>query len=331
VVWIVIRRERFQSQKVSPQRQWLTVGAIVLIACASIMALRYQLNSIANPQSERFIAATRNFYGSLRVALDDPDNAKISRYTLSHGNTLHGSQFQNRRNEVTLYYVPGTGIALAIENHPNRNVAGRPFRMGVVGQGVGTLSYYARTGDYLRFYEINPSVISLGDKYFTYKADAISRGADVETWLGDARIVMERQLQAGHVQEFDLLVVDAFSGDAIPIHLLTRECFEIYWKHLKSDGILAIHISNAYLDLAPVVHTLAEVANKCAFLVVYPPSGERRDHGTLTSSSDWVLVTSNETFCSLDVVRGAIKPWSDERRLPLLWTDDFSSLFRVLR
>lgn len=192
--------------------------------------------------------------------------------------------------------------------------------------GTGTLAAYARNNDSYRFYEINAAVVELSDRYFTFRSDAVARGADVDTLLGDARIVMEQQLAEDESQAFDVLALDAFTSDAIPVHLLTREAFAIYWRHLHSDGILAVHVSNRYLDLTAVVRKLAELNGKDA---VWIEGAADEEQGV--TPSRWVLVTSNRAFLESDVVRRASTPWPADARAPLLWTDDYSNLFQLLR
>jgi hypothetical protein len=193
------------------------------------------------------------------------------------------------------------------------------------------LASYVDAEDYLRFYEINPSVVELANEYFSFQKDAIARGSDVGVFLGDARIVMERQLRQNEAQRFDVLAIDAFTSDAIPIHLLTKECFDVYWKHLRQDGILAVHVSNVYLDLSPVVRGAAELNGHPAWWTSNQPRQDARNGREPAFVSDWVLVTSNQAFYSQSAVKRAILPWPNGAREPLLWTDDFSSLFAVWR
>src|SRR5262249_30766076 len=130
----------------------------------------------------------------------------------------------------------------------------RNLRIGVVGLGTGTIAAYGEDKDYFRFYEINPEVVRFAARYFTYLKDC---PAQIEIIEGDARLSMERELASGQAQQFDILAIDAFTGDAIPVHLLTSECFSVYWYHLKKDGILAVHVSSRYFELAPVVRASA--------------------------------------------------------------------------
>jgi hypothetical protein len=189
--------------------------------------------------------------------------------------------------------------------------------MGVVGLGAGTLAAYGRGGDRLRFYEINPLMQSIAKTQFTYLTDT---PAHVDVALGDARITMSRE----EPQLFDILVVDAFSGDAIPVHLLTREAFALYWRHIKPNGVLAVHVSNRYLELPPVVQLAAQRSGKSAWLA----ENDDRDLSEIYGAS-YVLVTSREGFEKEPPLKGKL------RRIPVPshlreWTDDYSNLWDIL-
>jgi hypothetical protein len=233
-------------------------------------------------------------------------------------------------------------VGLALRLHQLRKQADREFRVGIIGLGAGTLATYANAiidpdksrreyakirrtqfPDYLRFYELNPLVEAWAEEKFTFLEDARERGANVEIFNGDARLVLERQLDHEEAQNFDVLILDAFSSDAIPIHLLTREALETYWQHLQSDGILALHVSNRFLDVKPVVHRLAIDMGK---EIIYTKNQDR-DSRSIGSAS-WMIMTNNHEFMALTEVH------EDERELPApgpQWTDDFSRLFNVLR
>ncbi|MBI1898463.1 MAG: fused MFS/spermidine synthase [Acidobacteria bacterium] len=253
----------------------------------------------------------RNFYGALEVTesgtLDD-------RYrSLYNGSILHGIQAMaaDKRKWATTYYGPESGAGLAI-----RSRTPGPAKVGVVGLGVGTLAAYARPGDVYRFYEINPLVATIAKHEFRYLAEAAGK---VDVVVGDGRIALERE-QPGN---FDVLVIDAFSGDAIPIHLLTVEAFRLYRRHLKKDGIIAVHITNKYIDLSPV---LERVANEIGYetLLVRNSSDPARH----INFSEWIVLTSNLSF----IGRHMPQVWRPATRRGLrLWTDDYSNLLAALR
>jgi spermidine synthase len=239
---------------------------------------------------------------------------------LLHGQISHGTQLVDpaRRVEITTYYGPTSGVGLAIGHHPRR-LARRPIRVGVIGLGTGTLAAWSVAGDAVRFYEIDPEVarLSAGDEpVFTYLRDAQGR---VSLALGDGRLVLEREPPQG----YDVLVIDAFSSDAIPTHLLTREAFAAYLRHLAGGGVLAVNITNRYVDLKPVVRGAARALSLHAEHV---PSTEK---GMLWSS-DWMLVARDRTLLDDEVVAAGTLP-----RLAgageVFWTDDWSNLLRVVR
>ena len=256
----------------------------------------------------------RNFYGGLRVR-DRAESPYIVR-SLLHGSINHGQQYLDpqRRDWPTAYYGWNSGVGLALREAPDRG----PDRVGVIGLGVGTLAAYGRPGDLYRFYEINPLVIQLARSQFTFLRDS---KAQVEVVLGDGRLSLGRESS----QQFDILVVDAFSGDSIPVHLLTREAFELYFRHLKPAGVLAVHVTNKYLALAPVVHRIDEALGKQDRLVEDPGNPS-----TATFQSSWVLVSGGAGIFDQTEIRAAAKRVEDRPRLRV-WTDDYSNLFQILR
>jgi spermidine synthase len=190
--------------------------------------------------------------------------------------------------------------------------------VGLVGLGCGTLAAYGRPGDYYRFYELNPLVIQIARTEFAYLRDCPSK---VEVVEGDARLSLEREPD----QHFDVLVLDAFSGDSVPVHLLSREAFQLYFRHLKPEGVLAVHVSNRFVDLTSVVGRAAESFGRSYLSVL---SLGIPDEQTLAAT--WVLVSANREFLESPVFK------ADGRRIPpasrvRLWTDDYSNLFQALR
>jgi SAM-dependent methyltransferase len=257
---------------------------------------------------------TRNFYGSMRV-YDSGSGETAQRY-LTHGTITHGKQFTapERRRWITSYYSETSGVGRAIRALEQTG----PIKVGVIGLGTGTLAAYGRAGDVFRLYEINPQVIDLAMKEFTFLTDS---PAKIETALGDARLVLEREPP----QHFDLLAVDAFSSDSIPVHLLTSEAFATYFRHLKPGGILAVHISNRYLDLKPVVLQAARRLGAHAQLVDEDSDDDRAVYG-----STWVLLSRDESVFGRPPLAGATEALESNRRVRL-WTDDYSDLFSILK
>jgi spermidine synthase len=240
---------------------------------------------------------------------------------LYHGRILHGSQFipEALRRQVTSYYTPGSGIEVALGRHPKR-MASQPLTIGVAGLGAGTVAGLGQPFDQLTFFEIDPLVAEFSQRYFTYVKDS---PAHVEIVMGDARLSLERQMRSERYQHsYDVLAIDAFSGDAIPVHLLTRECFALYRLALKPDGILAVHVSNRYVDIKPVVRgAAAELGLQVLEIEKGSNTAER------AIGSTWLLVTSNEAFLE----KGRAYALTDPATDTVVWTDAFSSLIAVLK
>ncbi len=271
----------------------------------------------------RTVHRSRNFYGTLSVQQRDvgTDDAAFTFYS---GHIVHGRQFAgaDRRPQPLTYYGAGSGVRLAIEHAQRRSDR---CHIGVVGLGVGTLATYARPGDRVRFYEINPQVaeVARNTEWFHYLADC--RG-DVEVVLGDARLQLERELAAAGPHGFDVLCLDAFSGDAIPAHLLTAEAFAIYDRHLRPGGVLAVHITNTYLDLYPVVRRLAEhqgFQHTRIYRAAVPNSMLFRNCYMLLSKDREFIRATPEDIESMPV------RFRKPRDVPL-WTDEYGSLLPLL-
>jgi spermidine synthase len=264
-------------------------------------------------------AERRNFYGVLQVTDVTDRNGQLRK--LTHGRTEHGAQYldAHRRFQPTTYFGLGTGAELAFQEHPARK-AGRPLRVGVVGLGAGTLAAYGRPGDLFRFYEINPAVVELARSQFSYLSDS---PAKIEIVQGDARVRMEEELAQGHRGGFDILVVDAFSSGAIPLHLLTGEAGEIYAQHLKENGVLVFHITNRFLDLTPV---LRGMASRLGMQAARVESGPNPAAGV--SAATWMFLTRNEKFLHDPAVAPQVEKAGAEE---LDWTDNFAGLWQALR
>ncbi len=260
------------------------------------------------------LVMVRNFYGALRIS-DTGSGANTAR-VLTHGTITHGKQFLEgeKRGWPTTYYGKKSGVGTSILSRQ----ANGPVKLGVVGLGVGTLASYGRQGDTIRIYELDPQVIKLAREQFSYLNDS---KATIELALGDARLSLEREPS----QQFDVLAVDAFSSDSIPVHLLTREAFAIYFKHMKPEGILAVHISNRYLDLKPVLLAAAEHHGKHAVLL------DTDDEDALgTYGATWVLLGNSPEVFNSELFGKEAEKLTAERSVGL-WTDDFSNVYRILK
>ncbi len=302
--------------------------AVQMSLIAGVILSAVVISFVVRDAGSATVFAHRGFYGVLRVQSETLVTGGAPVLTLTSGSTVHGLQFQaaSDRKRATSYYAPGSGVATAIQDHPARRDEDGTLTVGVVGLGAGTIAAYGVGGDVIDFYEIDPAVLGVAEEYFTFLPDARERGVEVRVLLGDARIVMEEQLASGAAPRFDVLVLDAFSSDAVPVHLLTRESAETYWQLLEPDGILAVHISSRFLDLSPVVRALATVGDKEAVFV-----GGTLDPHVGAFDSDWVLITDNQAFLASDALAGVVRPWPAGAREPVLWTDDYSNLFALLR
>jgi len=271
---------------------------------------------------EHVITRIRNFYGTLRVTEERvPPFTGPTRY-LYHGTIRHGSQIytDELRKTPTTYYAHDSGVGLALD----LCCGDQPRRVGVIGLGTGTLAAYGRQGDVFRFYDINPLVEPIARNLFTYTRES---AATIEVVPGDARLSMA----AEQPQQYDVLAIDAFSGDAIPVHLLTRQAVAVYQRHLKPGGIIAFHISNKFLNLAPVVGQLAESAGLQTVWVASGPDEDDDDENAQGEyTADWVLVTASRDFVSREEVKKASGELVSNPALRL-WTDDYNSVLPLLR
>ena len=303
------------------------------LAIAGIVFVVLGLLSQVGRNEESALEVKRNFYGVLRVRTQVVDDTQEPLLQLAHGRIAHGSQFiaEQKRHIPTAYYAHNTGIGQVMKQLDNS----APQHIGVVGLGIGTLAAYGRAGDRVRMYEINPQVIELARKHFTFLRDCAAEQTIV---TGDARLSLEFE----PAQQFDVLVLDAFSGDAIPVHLLTQQALDVYLKHMKSDGILAYHISNLHFDLQPVILGLA---NSRDLTVKFQRNDA--DSETAALASIWALVSpSAERLARIDqaektqlVQARAIKAGSAKSQSvkaqrpvgrPILWTDNRNNLLEVL-
>jgi Ca2+/Na+ antiporter len=288
------------------QRVLWSAGAAMLIYVLVLLHAAYRRDTIF---------ANRNFYATLRVKQNYDSNQHWIR-TLSNGTIQHGTQIfsPELRRTPTTYYAEDSGVGLAM-----RYCCGERARnVGIVGLGAGTMAAYGRAGDRMRFYELNPAVQPIAQHLFTYLRDS---PAQITFADGDARASLASETP----QHFDVLVVDAFSGDAIPLHLLTTQAVAIYRKHLVPGGILAFHISNRHVDLEPAIYLLAKAAGMQARTVQSLEDGRRGEF-----NATWVLVTDNGGFLTLPEVATHSKP-TEERAGLRVWTDDYSTLLALLR
>ncbi len=310
----------------------------VLASCCLLiatMAAAYALTRLATSQYRHANWAHRNFYGVLYIEKINAAVPDFDYYTLMHGTICHGVQLvaPSARSYPTTYYSKNSGVGLTLLNYPRRqNAAAAPWalRVGVVGLGAGTIATYGQQGDIFRFYEINPEIIRVASGKYGYFSFLSDSQAHVEIVEGDARISLERELANGQPQRYDILVIDAFNGDSIPIHLLTREAFELYLKHLHDeDSIIAVHVSNRVLDLPPVIAAEAEHFGLNAVYISSPGLMNTTLPGDLVIASKWVLLSRSRAVLSLPAIAHAASPIHMRPDLQL-WTDDYSNLLQIL-
>lgn len=295
---------------------------------------------IMGAKDDDLIAIERNFYGTVTVkymgSQDDPENLGKALY---NGRIWHGFQFVDPSKELepSTYYVDGTGAALAVKENPR---AGQGLRVAVIGLGSGSMAAHARKGDLFKFYDIDPKVLKVATENFTYlKKIPAARDCQVEVVMGDARVSLERELKEQGPLNYDVIHLDAFSGDAIPAHLLTDESFGLYEQHLRHEertdektgekvsvpmGIIVVHISNRYLDLEPVVAAIAKKHGHRTWTV-----HKTEDGGPTDTASDWILVSKNDEFMDNPKVKEAGEPLNPAKQL--LWTDQFTALWDIMK
>jgi hypothetical protein len=300
-------------------RQWTSGNFAVRIPLMALLLGGLTAVAASAIGKDQFTRATlRNFYGILRVKENMDANGALRQ--LTHGTIQHGFQYLRgaKHNWPTSYYGPHSGPGIVL-----KTLEVRPIRVAVVGLGTGTLAAWGKPGDTFRFYEINPAVKNVAYEWFTYLKDS---KATTEVVLGDARVQMERELASGQTQDFDVIAVDAFSSDAIPLHLLTAECGDIYRRRLAPGGLLLLHISNRSLNLEPVTRGLAQHLGWRAAQLV-----SMDNVATGESSAEWVLITGNADFVQRPEVASSVVRWAGKQRPAITWTDDFASLWHVLK
>ena len=320
---------------------WILVGAALLLAGAYIQSrgktasgrgfrfvqpiagVLLMLGAVALWQSAKpepgLVLGERNFYGALRV-FELAQGGKA----LFHAHTMHGAQLDPPNDRLPMvYYGPESGIGMLLNNHPKRSSGEGTLRIGLVGLGAGTLAAYGRRGDEFRYYEINPQVVELSQgarPMFTYMRDS---AAHVETKLGDARLLLEREAAAGQTQKFDVLVLDAFAGDAVPVHLLTKEAFDTYAKHLSDDNsIIAVHLSSRHINLLPVIEGIREHEN--AYTLVHFSDGRYPFLESL-----WVFLAKRPEALRVPGLIPSPPPAMPQAEARL-WTDDYSNIFQLV-
>jgi len=292
----------------------LNLQSVVSFVFAGVLLFGvWSLDSLYHQTS---IHKARNFYGVLSVK-DVPINEKIER-RLIDGTTSHGSQYLSDEGIPTplSYYRKNTGVAIAIDALGQD----KPLNVGLIGMGAGTLAAYGRKADNYDFYELNPAVKHAAEHYFNYLSSTL---ADTNIVLGDGRVSMQLLAEQGKLQAYDIIVIDAFSGDSIPQHLLTKEAVELYLNHLTEYGVLVFHISNSHLNIKPIMASLSEAyALKARYF--FTKAKDVNEHDT-----EWVWLTNNEQLLDSPLNKIYGRPLAADKRI--LWTDQYSNLFSILK
>ena len=268
---------------------------------------------LTQPDEHQVVRRARNFFGAVQVHMEKDKDLGVSRW-LTHGATWHGVQYMDKEKQLwaTTYYGRTSGVGLILSRLPRTS-----SRVAAIGLGAGTVALYGREQDRFRFYEINPDVAEIARRDFTFLSISPPQ---VDIVLGDGRLMLARESEP-----FDVIVVDAFSSDAIPTHLLTAECGAVYHRALKPGGALLFHVSNRALDLLPVTEGLARHMNY-QMIPLFRPG----DPATGGMTSIWVLLTQNEALIGDELLRKLSKRPPVTAKPPVLWTDDFSTLLPIL-
>jgi hypothetical protein len=309
-----------RRRRAPPDWHRLACGLLTAGWCALVVVLGAQIREA----SGHVLLSSRNFYGVLSVLEYEKGDARSHYYLLQHGRITHGIQFSapERAGMITSYFGLRSGLGLALRQFPRQDQQ----RIGLLGLGVGTITAYGKPGDYIRLYEIDPAVTRIAAKPFSYLARSQAR---IEVVMGDGRLSMEREPP----QNLDFLIMDAFSSDAVPVHLLTKEAFAIYQRHLKPDGAILVNISNRYLNLRPVIENAARALNFQSHHIECEDGvggDDDEDSAWWLYGNTWMVLSKNTEFMSRSALTSAASPPAKPNTIPL-WTDDYSSLFRVLQ
>ena len=291
--------------------------------CILVLCISYAIFSISSylTKINNSIGVWRNFYGMLRITQNKIEKGEIR--CLINGTIIHGCQFALRdfASLPTTYYGKKSGVGLAMTSLREKK-GQQPLHIGSIGLGVGTIATYGKKGDTIRFYELNPLDISIAENKFSYLKNSF---ATINIVPGDGRLSLEKELKENTNSKFDLLIVDAFSDDAIPVHLLTKEAFAMYLRHMAPEGIIAVNISNAYVNLSPVLAHLSDYFNLQRSFVL-----NAEEKNTYETSSEWVLLSKNKAILQTKEIN-QMKNKNVRLKKIRLWTDDYSNVAELLK
>jgi hypothetical protein len=289
------------------------VNKFVKVCLLTVFVL--SLFNLTSIRDKHILEEVRNFYGVLRIKMYDKNIPYLNRVELFHGRIIHGTQVVLQPFLATDYFSEKTGAGLTLTHYP-RSPA---HKLGVVGLGAGVLAVYGKEGDQYHFYEINPLVVDLSQEHFSFLKDSKAR---IFFHLGDARLSLEREKP----QDFDILILDAFTGDSPPTHLLTLEAIELYMKHLKPSGVLLVNVLNMHMNLPELVMSQARHSG-----LKYAEVSAENLIGLAGSLSHWVLISRDNAFFENEHMRSEFD--SVNRDIPELkpWTDQYSNLFSIIK
>ncbi len=304
-----------------------TAGDLRSVAILFVVALAIGCGGFCLYRHEQvgddLIYAGRDFYGTVSVYEVDKDDLRYHRRSFFSGSTVHGKQLMepDKRREPISYFSPITGVGRTLTYYQKRPT----MHVGVVGMGIGVLAAYVKPGQSIRFYEINDQVDYIAHNYFSFLKDCESNGGKVDVVLADGRLALEQEVASGHPMPFDVLCLDAFTGDAPPVHLLTEEAFAIYLKHLQPDGAIVVNITNHYINLVPVVNAAAKRYGLGVTRVMTRFEGKK-----LLNRTDYMMLSKNQDFLVANPPVLVSEHLQPEYEVPL-WTDKYSNLFRILK
>jgi hypothetical protein len=302
--------------------RWI-VGAAAGIGALYLLGGLYMRDEL---RGNTVVERIRNFYGVVKVVRAYEDDPKEFTLSLFQAGIDQGGQYQDpaRRLQALCGFDWDSGLGMALAYHAKRRAGGPqvPLRIGVIGMGAGMIATLGREGDILRYYELNPAVHTLTSRHFTFIKES---KAKVDVLLGDARLVLERQLAAGDKQNFDVLVLDAFRGASPPMHLMTKQAFNIYFGHLGENGILAVNFELDTFEVAPLHRGMAK-----EFGINVGWFETRQDDEACQAPISWAVYTRDPDFFGAPIVRKAVSPWRDKGRSELIWTDQDSNLMSIV-
>lgn len=308
--------------RAQPRVATLIIGGLTIFAGVFFigsLAAGFREELTGNSVVER----VRNFYGVVKVVRRNQHDPEIADMALLQAGIDQGGQYvaPERRMQTICGFNPESGLGLALDHQAKRR-EGQPLRIGVIGLGAGMVASLASEGDTLRYYEINPGVLHLSNRHFTFIKES---KAKLDVLLGDARLVLERQLKTNEPQNFDVLVLDAFRGASPPMHLMTKEAFAVYLSHLSENGILAVNFELDTFEVAPLHRGMAKQFGLHVRWVETPS-----DTDDCAFPVSWALYTKDKTFFDQRPVRNMVSPWRDKGKSELVWTDLDSNLMSII-